>query len=41
MMLPLLLALACGKGAPPEAGQPRAFRLVYMGNMDGEIEPCG
>ena len=40
-MIPLLLLLACGKGSPPEASVPRAFTLVYSGNLDGEIEPCG
>lgn len=40
-MIPLLLLLACGKGAPPEAAVPRAMTLTYSGNLDGEIEPCG
>lgn len=41
MTIPLLVLLACGKGAVPDAAQPRPAVLVYTGNVDGEIEPCG
>jgi hypothetical protein len=41
MMWLALLGLGCG----PEPGLPsdveRPFTLIYSGNLDGEIEPCG
>ena len=46
-MIPILAGvlafgfLSCGKGGPTVAGQARAASLIYTGNLDGEIEPCG
>ena len=49
-MIPLVVLLSCGgspvdpaPGAAPVAGVEggRAFAIVYSGNLDGEIEPCG
>lgn len=40
-LLALLALLGCGKVVPPEAGKARSFSLIYTGNLDGEIEPCG
>lgn len=46
-MIPLLWLLACGqRDATPDPGAPGAsgtgaFTLIYTGNLDGEIEPCG
>lgn len=37
-MIPLLALLACGGDDAP-AG--KAATLVYSGNVDGDIEPCG
>lgn len=39
MISALLLAIACGPDVPAPA--PGGVSLVYSGNVDGEIEPCG
>ena len=35
-----VVVAGCG-GTPVEAPAPGAMTLVYSGNVDGEIEPCG
>lgn len=37
-MIPLLYMLACAR---PVDAPPGGATLVYTGNVDGEIEPCG
>lgn len=41
MMWMALLGLGCGPDASELPTVERPFTLIYSGNLDGEIEPCG
>lgn len=41
MILPLIWMMGCGASDTAPATGSAAGVLVYAGNVDGDIEPCG